>query len=61
MLKHLITEYSDAIRGIIGTLLLIALVVILLASDGPAMESFKTMITNFFSRANTAAGLFISL
>lgn len=61
MLKQLITEYGDAIRGIIGTLLIIALVVLLLANDGPVYDAFKTMVSSFFTKAGTAAGLIIRL
>lgn len=61
MLKQLLQEYSDGVRIIFGTLLIIGLVVLLLASNGPAYDSFKTMVTSFFTKAGTAAGLIIRL
>lgn len=55
-MKTIFEEYGGAIITVIAIVLFIAIIAILLNGDGPVADNFQSLISNFFNKANSAAG-----
>ena len=51
-MKEIFEQYGSVIIAAVAISALVAIIVILLATDGVVATSFKNLITNFFNRAS---------
>lgn len=51
-MKALFEEYGSAILVFIVVIALLAVIVALLATDGPVQDAFSNLISDFFEKAN---------
>lgn len=56
-MKHIIEEHFPAVVAAIVFIAIIAIVVVLLATDGFVAQAFKDFLSNAFKKAGEAAGL----
>ncbi len=52
-MKALIEEYGHAILVFLVVIALIAIMVVLLSTEGPVQTAFSNLITTFFTRADS--------
>ena len=60
MLAKIFEEYGGAIKTVVVLLLIIGIVVVLLATDGPVKTAFTDLLSSFFTKASTSAGIWLS-